>query len=108
MPTYLVQASYTAQGVSGLIKSPEDRTVVLRPLVEGLGGKIESAYFAFGDFDVVIIVELPDSVTMAAFSMVVGASGAVTNIKTTVLMSMSEGLEAAGRAGSINYYPPGT
>ena len=107
MPTYLIQASYTAQGVSGLIKSPEDRTAVLRPMVEGLGGKIESVYYAFGDFDIVLIVELPDSVTMAAFSMAVGASGAATNIKTTVLIPLSEGVEAARKAGSISYRPPG-
>ena len=107
MPTYMVQASYSAQGVAGLVKSPEDRASALRPLVEGMGGKIESIYFAFGDFDVVLIVELPDSVTMAAFSMAAGATGAVANIKTTVLIPMSEGVEAARKAGSIGYRPPG-
>ena len=107
MPSYLIQASYTAQGVAGLVKSPEDRSAALRPMVEGLGGKIESAYFAFGDFDIVLIVELPDSVSMAALSMAAGAGGAATNIKTTVLIPMSEGVEAARKAGSIGYRPPG-
>ena len=107
MAHYLIQASYTTQGISGLVKNPEDRAVALRPLVEGIGGKIESLYFAFGESDVVVIVELPDNVTMAALSMAVGASGAVTNLKTTVLMPMSEGVEAARRAGSISYRPPG-
>lgn len=107
MPTYLVQGSYTAQGVSGLIKSPEDRATALRPLVEAMGGKIESIYFAFGDFDVVLIVDLPDSVSMAALSMAAGASGGVGDLKTTVLIPMSEGVEAARKAGSIGYRPPG-
>ena len=107
MAHYLVQASYTTQGVSGLVQNPEDRSGALRPLVEKMGGKIESIYFAFGDSDVVLILELPDNVTMASFSMAVGASGAVTNIKTTVLMPMSEGVEAARKAGSIGYRPPG-
>ena len=108
MPSYMVQASYTAQGVSGLVKSPEDRTAALRPLVEGLGGKVESIYYAFGDFDVVVIAELPDAVAMAALSMAIGASGAVTNFKTTVLIPLSEGVEAARKAGSIGYRPPGS
>ena len=107
MPSYLVQASYTTQGVSGLVKSPEDRAAALRPLVEGMGGSIESMYYAFGEADVVLIVDLPDNATMAAFSMAVGASGAVTNLKTTVLLPMSEGVEAARKAGSIGYRPPG-
>ena len=84
MPTYLIQASYTAQGVSGLTQSPEDRSGVIRSLLEGLGGTLEAFYYAFGDYDVGEIVELPDSVSMAAFSMALGASGAVTNVKTTV------------------------
>ena len=107
MPHYLVQASYTNQGVSGLVRSPEDRAAALRPLVEGMGGKIESLYYAFGDFDVVAIMELPDSVSMAAISMAAGASGTVTNLKTTVLIPMSEGVEAARKAGGIGYRPPG-
>ena len=108
MPHYLVQASYTAQGVSGLIKSPEDRSTVLRGLIESQGGKIESLYYAFGDYDVVVIFELPDNVTMAALSMVVVASGAVANVKTTVLLPISEGVEAARKAAGVAYRPPGS
>ncbi|HIB12484.1 MAG TPA: GYD domain-containing protein [Dehalococcoidia bacterium] len=108
MPTYLIQASYTVQGVSGLTQSPEDRSGVIRSLLEGLGGTLEAFYYAFGDYDVVEIVELPDSVSMAAFSMALGASGAVTNVKTTVLIPVSEGVEAARKAGSIGYRPPGS
>ena len=107
MPHYLIQASYTAQGVSGLIKNPEDRAAAIRPLVEGMGGRIESMYFAFGESDVVVIAELPDNVTMAAFSMAIVAGGGVANFKTTVLLPMSEGVEAARKAGSISYSPPG-
>ena len=107
MAHYLVQASYTTQGVSGLVKNPQDRAAALRPLIEGVGGKLESFYFAFGDSDVVLIVEIPDNVAMAALSMAVGASGAVTNLKTTVLLPISEGVEAARKAGSISYSPPG-
>lgn len=108
MPHYLVLASYTAQGVSGLISKPEDRSAVLRTLVESSGGRIESMYYAFGDSDVVVIMEMPDNVTMAAFSMAVGASGSVTNLRTTVLIPISEGVEAARKVAGIGYRPPGS
>lgn len=107
MPHYLVQGSYSAQGISGLISSPEDRSVALRSMVEGVGGRIESIYFTFGDADVVAIFELPDNATMAAFSMAAGASGALSNLKTTVLIPMSEGVEAARKAAGMGYRPPG-
>ena len=107
MPHYLINASYTTQGVSGLVKSPEDRSAVIRTLVESAGGRIESMYYAFGDSDVVVILEMPDNVTMASLSMAVGASGGVTNLRTTVLIPISEGVEAARKAGGISYRPPG-
>ena len=104
----MIQASYTQQGLAGPVKNPEDRTAVVGALLEGKGGKLESIDHAFGEFDVVGICELPDNTSMAAFSMAVGASGAVTNLKTTVLIPASEGTEAARRAGSIAYRPPGS
>ena len=108
MPHYLMQGSYSAQGVSGLISSPEDRSAVLLQLVEGVGGKMESLYYCFGDYDVIAIFELPDNVAMTALSMAAGASGALSNIKTTVLIPISEGVEAARKAGTMGYRPPGS
>ena len=106
MAHYLVQASYTTQGVTGLIGNPQDRAAALRPLIEGLGGRLESFYFAFGESDVVIIAELPDNITMAALSMAIGASGAIANLKTAVLMPMDEAVEAMRKAGTVGYRPP--
>ena len=107
MPHYMLQASYSAQGISGLISSAEDRSATTTSLVEGLGGKIESFYQAFGEFDAIVILEMPDNVSMVALSMAVGASGAA-NIKTTALIPMSEGVEAARKAAGISYRPPGS
>ena len=108
MPHYLLQASYTAQGVSGLVKSPEDRSAIIRALIEGVGGRVEAYYYAFGDYDVVAIFELPDNVTVAALSMAARGSGAISNLKTTVLIPISEGVEAARKAAGISYSPPGS
>ena len=107
MGKYLVQASYTPQGISGLVKNPEDRTAVLQEMVSSLGGKIISFDYCFGDYDVVLILETPDDTSMAAFSMAVGASGAVANLKTTVLIPAAQGFEAAKKVASVTYRAPG-
>ena len=107
MGKYLLQASYTHQGLSGFVKNPEDRSAVLQEMVSAAGGKIVSLDYCFGDYDVVMILETPDDTTMASLSMAAGASGAVTNLKTTVLLSMAQGFEAAKKVPSVNYQPPG-
>ena len=107
MPRYLIQASYSTQGVSDLVKNPQDRAAAVRPVIERLGGSIESFDFAFGDYDVVAIFQVPDNVSAAAFAMAVGASGALGSFKTTVLISMEEAVEAMRKAGSVGYRPPG-
>ena len=108
MPRYLIQASYTAQWFSGLVSSIEDRGVALRERIESIGGQVESHYYTFGDSDVVLILEMPENVTMAAMAMAVGASGAVSKFSTTVLIPISDGVEAARKAAGINYRPPGS
>jgi uncharacterized protein with GYD domain len=107
MARYLVQANYTQQGIAGLVSSPQDRSGVLVTLVESIGGKVHSIDYCFGEFDVVIVMEAPDDIAMAGLSMAVGASGAVTNIHTTVLIPTADGFAAAQKAKEITYRPPG-
>ena len=107
MGKYLLQASYSQQGIAGLVQKPEDRSAALQEMVSSLGGKIVSFDYCFGDYDVALILETPDDASMAAFSMAAGASGAVTNIKTTVLIPVDQGFEAAKKAASLTYRPPG-
>ncbi len=70
------------------------------------GGRLESAYYAFGDYDVVAIVEVPDNVSAAAFSLALNAGGALKAAKTTPLMTVEEGMEAMRKAGGTGYRPP--
>ena len=106
MARYLLQASYSGGAISDLVKNPEDRAAVLRRLVESMGGKMGSFDYCFGDYDVVVIADMPDNVSVAAVSMAVGASGTCKDIKTTVLLSMEEALEAMKKAGSLGYRAP--
>lgn len=107
MPRYLIQASYNQSGISDLVHNPQDRAVVIRTVIERMGGTLESFYYAFGDYDVVAIGEFPDNATAAALAMAVGSGGALRDYKTTVLMSMDEAIEAMRKAGGAGYRPPG-
>jgi uncharacterized protein with GYD domain len=69
MPHYLHQVAYSPEGWRALIAQPQDRIEAVRPAVEKLGGKIKSAWFAFGDYDVVMITEMPDNVSAAAIAI---------------------------------------
>jgi uncharacterized protein with GYD domain len=106
MAHYLIEAAYSRQGISDLIKTPQDRAAAVRPVVERMGGKVESFYFAFGDYDAVVVAELPDNISAAALAMAVGSAPGVSKYKTTVLMTMSEAMEAMRKAGGLGYRSP--
>lgn len=107
MPRYLVRASYSNQGIADLMRNPEDRAAAVRPVIEGLGGRLESFDFVLGEDDVVFIAEFPDNVSAAAFSMAATATGAISSFKTSPLLSPDEAMEAMNRAGRAGYRPPG-
>src|SRR5262245_53951272 len=105
MPRYLIEASYTLEGVKGLVKEGgSKRREAASAAIQGLGGKVESFYFAFGDPDALVIADLTDNATAAAASIAINASGAVT-VKTIVLMTPEE-MDMAVKK-TVNYRPPG-
>ncbi len=108
MAKYLFQASYTSEAWAAQVRNPQNRVEVIRPVIEGLGGRLECAYLAFGDYDVVGIAEMPDNVTMAAFILAAAAGGALKTVKTTPLLTIEEGIEALRKASSTGYRPPGS
>lgn len=108
MAYYLLQGAYTSESWKSLINKPVDRVEVIRPIIEKLGGKVEGAWFAFGDYDVVLIMQMPDNVSAAAFSLAVAASGAFKAHKTTPLMTIADGIEAMKKSAGAGYRPPGS
>ena len=90
MPKYLIQASYTADGLKGLAKDKASgRKAAVQSAMKQIKGKVESFYFAFGSDDVVMIVDVPDNIAAAALSLSAGSSGLV-HIKTTPLLTVDE------------------
>ena len=106
MAHFLFQVSYTPQAWATLLKNPHNRIDVVRPVLQKLGGDIENAYFAFGEYDLVGIMNVPSNVEAAAFSLAATAGGAVKAIKTTPLMTIEEGLGAMKKAAASGYAPP--
>ena len=106
MANYLFQAAYTPQAWATLIKNPHDRIEIVRPVLRKLGGDIEVSYLAFGDYDVVGIINVPSNVEAAAFSLAATAGGAIKAIKTTPLMTIEEGIAAMKKAAAAGYAPP--
>ena len=105
MPKYLLKASYTAEGVRGVMKEGgTKREAAARALVESLGGKVESFYFCHGDADAVVICDFPDIASALAGVMAVNASGAVV-ASTTQLISAADVDAAAKKTGK--YRAPG-
>ena len=105
MPKFLIKASYAADGVRGLIKDGgTKRRAVVQKLIEGMGGKLEAFYYAYGEDDAVIIADLPDAGTGLAISLTVNASGAV-RLTTTPLITPEE-IDAASKK-TIDYKAPG-
>jgi uncharacterized protein with GYD domain len=107
MAYYLWEGCYTPEALKSLVSKPVNRLEVIRKAVSELGGTLEGAWFAFGERDVVLIIQMPDNVSAAALSLAVGAGGAVQGGKTTPLMSMDEGLAAFKKASTSTYRAPG-
>ncbi len=106
MPKYLIQATYTPEGVEGLrSKGGSSRRDAVAEAVSSVGGQLESFHFGFGDDDSYVIVDLPDNQAAAALALTVNAAGGAT-LKTTPLLTPEQVDEAANR--SVDYRPPGS
>lgn len=105
MTRYLWQVSFSPAGLQGVLaEGGSTRVAATTQMVEGLGGRLEACYFAFGEYDVYLIVDLPGHVDAAAVSLAVNASGA-TVMRTVVLLTAEE-IDAAAVRG-VGYRPPG-
>src|SRR5688572_32119064 len=107
MPLYLSRFSYTPETWARLIKNPEDRRKAAKAYIESVGGTLHGFWYAFGAHDGYTLWEAPDNVSMAAVALAIGSGGALRSLETTVLLTVEEAIEALGKAGGINYRPPG-
>lgn len=108
MPQYLVQVAYTPDAWAAMVDTPQNRQELVRPALESIGGKFLHAWMAFGEYDLIGIIETPSNIDAAAFSIGVASKGSVRALHTTPLLSMEEAVSAMKRAQQVAYKPPVT
>lgn len=108
MQRYLYQAAYTADSWATQVKNQPDPVARIRPLVEACGGRLENIFYAFGEYDLVLIVEMPDDESAAALSLAAAAGGSLRAAQTTKLLTIEQGLDAMRKANEASavYSPP--
>ena len=106
MPHYMIQTAFKDTAAKAMIAKPQSRDDNARKTAESLGGKLHSFFFAFGEYDTIAIVELPDNQAAAAVALAVAAGGAVAKCQTTVLMTPTEAVGAMKKATAVAYKPP--
>ena len=108
MPRFMLEVSYTPEAWAAQLERPTNRIELLKPVLDSVGARFESAYFAFGEYDIVAIIESPDNTSAAALSLAFSAGGAIKKIRTTPLMTIEEGLEAMrkGARALVTYKAP--
>lgn len=105
MPKYLVEASYTAEGLKNLQKDrAEGRSAAIKAAMQSAGGKLDAVYWCLGEYDAVVIADLPDLASAAAVGIAVSASGMVRT-RTTPLLTAQE-VDTALAKG-VKYRAPG-
>jgi uncharacterized protein with GYD domain len=102
---YLTRFTLSPEAWAGMIREREDRRGPVSEAAEAVGGRLVGFWYAFGEDDGYALLEAPDNTAMAAVLTTVAASG-VVSVRTTVLLSVEEMLDALGRAQSVSYRPP--
>jgi uncharacterized protein with GYD domain len=102
MPLYMYQAAYTGDSWAAQLKNPQNRVdAVGRAACEAVGGKLVGGWYCFGEYDLVIIADVPNNEAMSAIAMAIAAGGALKAGKTTALMTGAEGVAAMKKAEAV-------
>ena len=102
MPLYMYEAAYTAESLAAQLKNPQNRAdAVGRAACEAVGGKLVGSWYCFGDYDLIIIADVPNNESMTAIALAIAAGGAIKSAKTTVLMTGAEAVAGMKKAEAV-------
>jgi uncharacterized protein with GYD domain len=108
MPHFMATCIYSEQAKAALVANPTDRPKAAAAAIEAVGGKLHSAFMTLGESDVIVIYEVPDAIAAAALAATLASSGAFSSVKTTALLTTSEGIKALKLSAETKgaYKPP--
>lgn len=102
MALYMYQFAYTPESWAAQIKNPDNRVEkVGRASCEAAGGKFVGGWLSFGEYDAVLIADMPSEESMAGLALAIAAGGALKASRTTPLMTGAQGVEAMKTAGKV-------
>jgi len=109
MAKYAIFFTYSSDTWARMIKNPGDRTAAVRQLLDSMGGTLESAYWMFGAYDGIVVVDIPDSIRAAALSVAVGSTGSFKHLETHELFTQDQlgQMLAHANDAAAAYQPPG-
>jgi uncharacterized protein with GYD domain len=108
MAQFLFQVAYTSESWATQVRERGNVLERIQPLLDGCGGSVTGCFYAFGDYDLVLLADFPGDEEAAAFSLAATAGGSTKSIKTTPLLSIEQGIKAMTLAEEVgrNYHPP--
>jgi uncharacterized protein with GYD domain len=102
MPLYMYQAAYTAESWAAQVKSPQNRVEsVGRQATEAVGGKMVGGWYCLGDYDVILVADVPNIESMAAIAVAIAAGGAIKSSHTTALMTGADFVAALKKSEAV-------
>ena len=101
MPVYITQGRYTREAIKGMLVKPEDRADAVSRLLAKAGGRLIGYYVTFGEYDFLLIAEMPGETQMAAALLAAGAGGGVTGVRTMLALTSDEAEGAFAAAADL-------
>ena len=103
MPTYMIQGNYTTESWINQVSNPANRVELARKAIADQGGKLIADYLCLGEYDFVLIMEMPDDETATGMVLSFICAGHLKNTKTTKLLDGDQGVVAMKKAASMKY-----
>jgi len=86
MPKYISLVKYTSKGIENIKESP-NRLDAIKKLCESMDVKVEDFYLTMGRYDLVFILDAPNSEIIAKIALKIASGG---NVSTETLPAFPE------------------
>jgi uncharacterized protein with GYD domain len=109
MPLFITQGRFTHEYIRGGLAKPEDRHAVISSLIEQAGGKLVSLYITLGQYDFMVVSEMPDAKAASILAFVATGGGGIEGSVTTQAFTTAEARDMFETAGKLagSYKPIG-